>query len=86
MLNFDANVDVTLEQGFMAYLHCRTRFRTLITVLSRNFALVQIQTLIPWLKYSKIETSVPKMGTETIWETIQVGIRIRIQTNVKTSA
>ena len=42
----------------MAYLHCRTQIRTRITVLCRNFPLVQIQTQIPLLRYNKIGTDI----------------------------
>ena len=40
----------------MAYFHCRTRIRirTRIPVLCRIFPLVQIRTLIPWLKGIRI--------------------------------
>ena len=54
-LDTTGNIDV---KGFMAYSHCRIRTRiptrTRNTVLSRNFPLVQIRTLIPRLKHSKI--------------------------------
>ena len=60
----------------MAYFHCQTqiqiRTQIRIPVLRRIFPLVQIQTLIPWLKrdgdLSLGWRSVPEMDTVTIWE------------------
>ena len=80
----------------MAYSYCRiqTRIptRTQIPVLCRNFTLVWIRTLIPWLKCMNRDEhlspgwiSVPKMGTVTIQETLHTGIWIWIQTNVNIS-
>ena len=44
--------------SIMTYSHCRIRTRTRITVPCRNFPLVQIQNLIPWLKCSKSEMEI----------------------------